>query len=233
VNACTAGLPAGLVVSVQAPAGSPLASPGHMAAIARAAAAGGAAAIRAEGAADVTAIKRALDLPVIGLRKRRVPGSEVYITPELEDARELAAAGADIVAFDATLRPRPGGVSAPEFTATLADELPCPLLADVDSLEAGLAARGAGAHAVATTLAGYTGNGPMPEAPDLELVADLVARLDCPVLAEGRYATPQAARAALDAGATAVVVGTAISDPLELTRRFAAALEGSGVGAPR
>ena len=79
--------PPGLVVSVQAPAGSPLASPGHMAAIARAAEAGGAAAIRAEGAEDVAAIKRAVDLPVIGLRKRRVSGSEVYITPEAEDAR--------------------------------------------------------------------------------------------------------------------------------------------------
>ena len=223
--------PPGLVVSVQAPAGSPLASPGHMAAIARAAEAGGAAAIRAEGAEDVAAIKQAVGLPVIGLRKRHVSGCEVYITPEAEDARALVAAGADAVALDATLRPRPGGVAAKDLIAALAGELGCPLLADVDSLEAGVAARAAGAHAVATTLAGYTGDGAVPQAPDLELVAGLAARLDCPVLAEGRYATPAAARAALDAGAWAVVVGTAITDPLALTRRFAAALERGGVGA--
>jgi N-acylglucosamine-6-phosphate 2-epimerase len=221
-----------LVVSVQAPEGSPLADPLHMVALARAAAAGGATGIRAEGAADVAAIKRALELPVIGLRKRRVPGSEVYITPELEDALEVARAGADVLAVDATLRPRPDGATGPDFVAALARELGRPVLADVDGLDAGLAAREAGAHAVATTLAGYTGAGPVPAKPDLELVAALAAELDCPVLAEGRYATPEAARAALDAGAFAVVVGTAITDPVALTRGFTAALDRRAAHAP-
>jgi N-acylglucosamine-6-phosphate 2-epimerase len=214
----------GLVVSVQAPEGSPMAGAAHMEAVARAAAAGGAAGIRAEGADDVRAIKRAVGLPVIGLRKRRVPGSDVYITPELDDARAVVAAGADVLAVDATLRPRPGGVSAERFLAELARELPQPVLADVDSLPAGRAARAAGAAAVATTLAGYTGGGDVPSEPDLELVAALAAELDCPVFAEGRYATPDQARAALEAGAFAVVVGTAISDPVALTRGFAAAI---------
>jgi N-acylglucosamine-6-phosphate 2-epimerase len=132
----------------------------------------------------------------------------------------VAAAGADIVAVDATLRPRPDGVD----LASLASELSVPVLADVDSLEAGLAAREAGAAAVATTLAGYTGGSASASAgPDLELVAALASELDCPVFAEGRIATPDQARAAFDAGAFAVVVGTAITDPVALTRRFAAA----------
>ena len=221
----------GLVVSVQAPGGSPLAAPSHLAAMARAAASGGAAGIRA---VEVAAVKEAVALPVIGLRKRRVQGSDVYITPSLEDARAVAAAGADIVAVDATLRPRPDGVS----LAALVSELPVPVLADVDCLEAGVAAREAGAAAVATTLAGYTGAGApgasTPEAadpssaaaspgPDLDLVRALAAELDCPVFAEGRIATPEQARAAFDAGAFAVVVGTAITDPVALTRDFAAA----------
>jgi N-acylglucosamine-6-phosphate 2-epimerase len=213
----------GLVVSVQAPADSPLADTGHMVALARAAEAGGAAGIRAEGAADVAAIKQAVGLPVIGLRKRRTAGTEVYITPELEDARVIAAAGADLLAVDATLRPRPGGLGAADFLGLLARELPQAVLADVDSLEAGLAAREAGAAAVATTLAGYTEGSAIPAGPDLELVAALAARLDCPVLAEGRIATPDQARAAFGAGAFAVVVGTAITDPVALTRGFAAA----------
>jgi N-acylglucosamine-6-phosphate 2-epimerase len=212
----------GLVVSVQAPPGSPLATPETMSAIARAAELGGAAGIRAEGPEDVRAIKRAVAVPVIGLLKRDVPGSPVRITPSLSDARVVAEAGADVVAVDATLRTRSNRMTTGDFLAALVDELELPVLADVDSLEAGVAARAAGADAVATTLSGYTGHGAMPDTPDLELVARLVRELDCPVLAEGRYATPDHVRAALDAGAFAVVVGTAITDPVTLTRRFAA-----------
>jgi N-acylglucosamine-6-phosphate 2-epimerase len=212
----------GLVVSVQAPPGSPLATPETMSAIARAAELGGAVGIRAEGPEDVRAIKRAVAVPVIGLLKRDVPGSSVRITPGLGDARLVADAGADVVAVDATLRARSGGMTTGDFLAALVGELELPLLADVDSLEAALAACAAGADAVATTLSGYTGDGPTPEPPDLELVARLVRELDCPVLAEGRYATPDDVQAALDAGAFAVVVGTAITDPVTLTRRFAA-----------
>jgi N-acylglucosamine-6-phosphate 2-epimerase len=218
-----AALEGGLVVSVQAPEDSPLRQTSVLVAIARAAEAGGAVAVRAEGGAVVAAIKTSVAVPVIGLRKREVAGSEVYITPELADAHEVAAAGADILAIDATLRPRPGGVTSGEFLETLRRELRQPVLADVDSLEAGIAAHDAGAAAVATTLAGYTGGASPPEEPDLELVGRLAAELECPVLAEGRYGSPAAVRDALDAGAFAVVVGTAITDPLALTRRFAAA----------
>jgi N-acylglucosamine-6-phosphate 2-epimerase len=212
----------GLVVSVQAPPGSPLATPETISAIARAAELGGAVGIRAEGSADIRAIKKAVSVPVIGLIKRDVAGSAVRITPDVDDARAVAGAGADVVAVDATLRPRPGGMATHEFVAALAAELDAPLLGDVDSLEAAVAARAAGVDAVATTLSGYTGEGPAPERPDLELVALLAGELDCPVLAEGRYATPDDVRAALDAGAFAVVVGAAISDPTALTRRLAA-----------
>ena len=214
-----AALRGGLVVSVQASPGTPLAAPAYIAAMARAAELGGAAGIRAT---EVAAVKEAVGLPVIGLRKRRVEGSDVYITPSTDDARAVVAAGADIVAVDGTLRPRPDGVD----LASLVAELPVPVLADVDCLEAGLAAREAGAAAVATTLAGYTDNTPSPVDPDLHLVEDLAAELDCPVFAEGRIATPAQARAAFDAGAFAVVVGTAITDPVALTRGFAATARG-------
>lgn len=212
-----------LIVSCQAPPGSPLRAPAHMAAMARAALAGGARAIRAEGPADIEAITRAVPLPVIGLRKLSVPGSDVYITPTLESARDVVAAGADVVAVDATLRPRPDGASPEAFIGRLNRELGVPVLADVDTAEAGLRAREAGAAAVATTLSGYVGPTPTPDGPDLDLVAELAARLDCPVVAEGRYATPAQVRAAFAAGAFAVVVGTAITNPLALTQRFAAA----------
>jgi len=216
----------GLVVSVQAPPGSPLRAPEHMAAVARAAEAGGAVAIRAAGAADVAAIRAAVDLPLVGLHKRHAPEG-VRITPTLEDARAVAEAGADMVAVDATLRPRADGRATAEFLDELGRELGVPVLADVDDLASGRAAAAAGVAAVATTLAGYTG-GPVPAAPDLELVAALDGAIGVPVVAEGRYASPQQVRDAFLAGAHAVVVGTAITDPMALTRRLAGATPAGG-----
>ena len=212
----------GLVVSVQAVAGSPLAAPEHLAAIARAAELGGAVGIRTEGLAAVTAIREAVDVPVIGLVKRRVSGSEVYITPELEDGLAVAEAGGDLVAVDATERARPDGSSGAEFVAALAAELPGRIVADVDRLSAGAAAARAGAAAVATTLSGYT-SATSSTAPDIPLVAQLAQEVSVPVLAEGRYASPESVSEAFAAGAFAVVVGTAITDPGALTRRLAAA----------
>jgi N-acylglucosamine-6-phosphate 2-epimerase len=215
-----------LVVSCQAPEGSPLDAAETMAILARAAVAGGAGGIRARGAAHVAAIKAAVDVPVIGLVKRRVPGSPVYITPTFEDARVLVEAGADLVAIDATLRPRPDGIGAAALIQRIEQELGVGVVADVDSVRAGRAAAAAGATAVASTLAGYTGDAPPDRRPDLRLVRRLVDALDRPVIAEGRYATPAQVGAAFACGAHAVVVGEAITDPVALTRRLAAAAPG-------
>jgi N-acylglucosamine-6-phosphate 2-epimerase len=161
-------------------------------------------------------------VPVIGLIKRRTPGSEVYITPALEDVLAVADAGAELVAVDATERPRADGTSGPDFVAAANAELPGRIVADVDCANAGRAAAEAGAAAVATTLSGYTG-GSGSAGPDVSLVAELARGLDLPMLAEGRYGTAEDVRSAFEAGAFAVVVGTAITDPAELTRRLAAA----------
>jgi len=214
----------GLVVSVQAAAGSPLAAPEQLAAIARAVEAGGAAGIRTEGLPGIAAIRKAVELPVIGLVKRRVPETDVYITPTLDDALAVAGRGAELVAVDATERPRADGTGGPEFVTTLAARLPGRVVADVDCAGAGRAAAAAGAAVVATTLSGSSGP------PDVALVAELAAELDCPVLAEGRYATPAHVQAAFEAGAFAVVVGTAITDPAALTRALAGATPGGADG---
>lgn len=216
-----------LIVSCQAPEGSPLRRPEHLAALAAAAERGGAGAIRAEGAEAIAAIRAAVGVPIIGLRERRVEGSPVSLTPAVHDALEVAEAGADVVAVDATQRLRAGGESTDAFLARVRHALGdgVALLAEVDDVGAGQAAAEAGFDAVATTLAGCTeaGQAPVPTQPDIELVAALAARVSCPVLAEGRYTTPQQVADAFAAGAFAVVVGTAITDAQELTRRFAAA----------
>ena len=216
----------GLVVSCQAPPGDPLRGPAFMAAMARAAVLGGAVGIRAEGPADVRAVRQAVDVPVVGLWKQGAEG--VYITPTVGHARAVAEAGAEIVAIDATGRPRPDGSTVPEVVAGLRRTHDCLVMADVSTLEEGVAAAGAGADLVSTTLSGYTPYSRQGPGPDLELVAALAAGVEVPVVAEGRITTPAEARAALEAGAWAVVVGGAITRPQLITARFVAGLEGQG-----
>ncbi|MGC4945630.1 N-acetylmannosamine-6-phosphate 2-epimerase [Streptomyces sp. DT224] len=214
-----------LVVSCQALPGEPLFGAGIMARMAVAALQGGASGVRVNGPEDIAAVRAAVPVPVIGLWKRGDTG--VYITPTLADARTVAAAGADIVALDATDRPRPDGLTLTEtITALHADGVP--VIADVSTFDEGIAARAAGADAVATTLSGYTTEDPPPPGPDFALLTALAARLDVPVIAEGRISTPQEAARALSLGAHAVVVGGAITRPTAITERFAAALRSVG-----
>lgn len=222
--AALGALHGGLVVSCQAPPDDPASGPAAMALFASAAVAGGAVGIRAEGLDDLAAVRAAVDVPLIGLWK--VPGGEVYITPTVEHALAVVRTGAQLVAVDATGRPRPDGASLAEVVAAI-HEAGAGVLADVATLDQGLAAADAGADAVATTLAGYVDpvGGEAPAGPDLDTLAVLAARCPVPVLAEGRYATPGQVRTAHRAGAWAVVVGTAITRPSLLTRAFVAAMD--------
>lgn len=217
----------GLIVSCQAPAGSPLAGPRFMAAFARAAELSGAVGVRVNGGADIRAVRHSVALPIIGIKKARADRWPVYITPTLADARLVVRAGADIVAIDATHRARPSGITPEAMIAAIKAELGCPVMADIDSLEEGLAAAAAGADLVATTMAGYTSSRATTAGPDLNLVAELAARVTAPVICEGRIRHPQDAVAALAAGAFAVVVGTAITNPVEITAAFTRAIAAS------
>lgn len=199
--------------------------------MARAAAAAGAAGIRAQGIEDVADIRAAVDLPIIGLIKRRTEGTPIFITPLLEDVAALLEAGADIVAIDATTRPRADGTLGHEFIAAVKKALDATLLADIDTLSAALLAEQAGADAVATTLSGYTG-GPVPSAPDLDLLQGAVKACRVPVLAEGRFNTPRLAAAAMEAGAWAVCVGSAITDPFTATGWYARAVQAAVHASP-
>ncbi len=215
----------GLVVSCQAREDNPLHGPQFMAAMARAAEQGGAVAIRANGGADIAAIRLVTALPLIGLVKRWRDDEAVYITPDAAAASEAAEAGADLVALDATRRPRTGP-SPDALIRYIKEELGRPVLADIATEEDAEMAVEAGADYLATTLAGYAGDTPAGPGPDIDLVRSLAARMPAPVVAEGRYGTPDDVRAAFAAGAHAVVVGTAITNPREITRRFAAACPG-------
>ena len=212
----------GLIVACHAKEGGPLDDPNVMAPIARAAVLGGAAGIRAVGVEHVRAIRRAVDVPLIGLVTVEAPDWEtVRITPTMEIARAVVEAGVDFLAVQATQQPRPGGVTSEHFIRMVKDELRVPVVADISTYEEGVAAARAGADMIATTLAGYTPQSPRKGAGcDLELVRALVQALSVPVLAQGFISTPEEAREALETGAHAVVVGTMIIRPESITERF-------------
>ena len=213
-----------VVVSCQAQRDSPLYGPGPMALMAQAAAAGGAAGIRANGPADVAAIDAVVDLPILGINKTG-DRDGVYITPTFDSAAAVVRAGATAVALDGTARPRPDGGSLADLVARIHDELGVPVMADVDSLDAGRFARAAGADLVGTTLSGYTGEpGSAGDGPDLALVKALAGELDCPIVAEGRFWTREEVIAGFEAGAHTVVVGTAVTNPTAITRRLVEAV---------
>jgi len=221
-------LKGGLIVSCQASVGEPLYGPQFMTAMAASAISGGASGIRANGVADVAAIRAITSLPIIGIQKTVVDGHTI-ITPDFAMAKELVTAGADIIALDATAYReeicKGRFPSAVELIARIHDELGNLVMADISTSEEGIAAAAAGADIVATTLAGYTPYTSLNEGPDEQLIRALVREIQVPTVVEGNINTPAAARLALDLGAHAVVVGSAITRPQLITRQFADALE--------
>lgn len=218
----------GLIVSCQPEAESresdPMNSPEIMAALARSAVLGGAAAIRADSPADIAAVRAAVTVPLIGIFKRDVPGFAVRITPTLTDAERVSSAGADVIALDATARARPEVRTAADLIRAVKGTTRKLVFADIATLEEGVRAAEAGADAVLPTLAGPSGGGGGADEPDFELLAALIREVRVPVIAEGRIATPEQAARALELGAWAVCVGTAITRPRRITAGFAAVM---------
>lgn len=218
-----------LIVSCQASEGDAFHGRGRMALFARAAVDGGAGGIRAHGAEDVREIRAVVDAPVLGIHKERVADGAILITPAFEQARVLAEAGADAIALDCTVRGARYG--ALERLQRIKRELRLPVMADIATLEEAEAAVAAGADFVLSTMRGFTEETRRLQARfEPEFIAELARRLAVPVIAEGRIWRPGEARAAMEAGAWAVVVGTAITRPHEITRAFARAVEDASPG---
>lgn len=212
-----------LVVSCQAYPGEPMLDPRTMAQVAQSAVIGGAAAIRGKGLDDLRAMRAVVDVPIIGLVK--VGHEGVYITPTLADCLEVAATGCEIIAIDGTRRPRPDGrtfaQTVAEFKAVYPNVL---VMADCGSAGDAAAAQEGGADLLGTTLAGYSGERPKTPGVDWEMIDEVLALAERPVVVEGRVHTPSDAAEAIRRGAHCVVVGTAITHPASITGWFASAV---------
>jgi len=214
-----APLKGGLVVSCQVPDGTAIDTPDFIAAQALTVIQAGAIGIRAQGIANVTAVARVAHVPIIGLVKRYLDTTPIYITPTVLDVLELEQAGASIVAVDATERLRPDRLDFTTFFKNLRLETDIPLLADVETVEAAIIAETISYEAIATTLSGYTDK-PAPPLPNIRLVEAIAKKVNIPVIAEGGFNQPNQVSQALDAGAWAVCIGTAITNPFLLTKSF-------------
>lgn len=210
-----------IIASAQASPDSPLEDPEIITRLAEASVQQGVKIIRAQGLGSIWMIKQALDVRVIGLIKASYPDSDVYITPTRKEVEELLQTGCEIIALDATRRKRPGGENLADLVAMIhaAGRI---VMGDCDGLDSAQYAIECGADLLGTTLSGYTAESRATEGPDLELVRDLVG-LARPIIAEGRYQEPWQAQAALAIGASAVVIGGALNDPVKQTARFVAA----------
>jgi N-acylglucosamine-6-phosphate 2-epimerase len=221
----------GLIVSCQALPDEPMYSGqgGIMSRFAIAAERAGAKGIRANSVRDVREIRAQVGLPVIGIIKRQIASFEPFITPTIDEVRALVGVGADIVAFDCTMRERADGLTPGEFVTRIRAEFPdLPLMADISTLQEGLAAAEAGVDLIGTTLSGWTVQSKDSPSPNFGLVARLASLTPTPVIAEGGIRTPDQAKLMLEMGALSVVVGGAITRPLEIATEFVTALSGVG-----
>lgn len=221
MNSTIARIAGGLIVSCQALQDEPLYGSLIMKRMAIAAQEGGAIGIRANSPEDIREIKKNVSLPVIGLYKKEYKDSEIYITPTVKEIVEIIEAGADIVAFDATTRIRPGGESLEEFILEIKKLYPNQLLmGDIATLEEGINASRLGLDIISTTLSGYTNYTNHIKSFDMELLKQLVNKLELPIIAEGRVNTPELAAECIQQGSHAVVVGSAITRPQFITMEF-------------
>lgn len=217
-----------LIVSCQALPEEPLHSSFIMGRMALAAQEGGARGIRANSTEDIAEIQKMVNLPIIGIIKRDYPGSPVRITPTMREIDRLMEVKPEVIATDATCRPRPDGKTLEEFYALIREKYPeQKLMADCATLEEMLHADRLGFDFIGTTLVGYTeeSRGAQIEADDFELIRQLVKRSKHPVIGEGNIDTPEKVRRVMELGVYSVVVGSAITRPQLITRSFTKVLE--------
>lgn len=216
----------GLIVSCQALETEPLYDSYIMSKMAWAAYLGGAVGIRANTVVDIKAIKEKVNLPVIGIIKQVYNDSDVYITPTMKEVDALVAIGCEIIAVDATDRPRPNGVTFEEFFTEVRAKYPDQLfMADTSCFEEGKKAEELGMDLIGTTMAGYTPYTKGTPLPDFKLMERYVKELHSPIIAEGGIWVPEQLKQAIDTGVHAAVVGTAITRPMDITKHFIAALK--------
>ena len=212
-----------LIVSCQALPDEPLHSDFIMARMAVAAQEGGGSGIRANSVVGIPALQKTVDLPILGIIKRDYEGADVYITATMKEVDELMTVRPNIIAIDATTSTRPNGESLKEFFQKAKEKYPDQLwMADCSTIDEMLTADQLGFDFIGTTLVGYTkqSQGDKIESNDFEIIRKALSKLSHPLIAEGNIDTPDKVHRVLELGAYSVVVGSAITRPQLITKKF-------------
>ncbi|MDD6981477.1 MAG: N-acetylmannosamine-6-phosphate 2-epimerase [Clostridia bacterium] len=216
----------GLVASCQAVEGEPLFGYGVMPVMAKACVAGGACAIRTSSVDDILGVRKAVSVPVIGLIKRKYSDSEIYITPTLREVKEILATGCEVIALDATDRARPAGETLEELVAYIRRTSPqTEIMADIATISEAIHAQELGFDYINSTLRGYTSETAGIAIPDMAFLAEMTSTLSARVIAEGGVWEVSQLQQVLETGVYAVVIGSAITRPKDITHRFHTVLE--------
>ena len=206
-----------IIVSCQPNEGGPQDKTDIIVSMAKAAVLGGCGGLRIEGEKNIRAVKKNISLPIIGIIKNDLTDYKVRITPLLKDVDKIINSGADIIAYDATNRKRLISTKEIIFKIKKANRL---AMADCSNLDDAKNAILEGADIIGTTLAGYVGKQVKDtDKPSIKLVKEF-KKLNCFVMAEGRYNSPELAKKAIDVGADAVTVGSAITRIDNITSWF-------------
>ena len=206
-----------LIASCQPIPKGPLDTSSFVLASAKASIIGGARALRIEGFNNLKIIKKNIKIPVIGIKKRNIKNFPIIITPLLSDIERLSMLGADIIAFDATLRNRPVSI---EKLISKIHSCKKIAMADCSNMKDAINAIENGADILSTTLSGYTSKNLPPKNPDFKLLSQLIKKFKIPIIAEGRFNKPAFYKKAINYGAHAVVVGTALNRIELITKSF-------------
>ena len=206
-----------LIASCQPIPRGPLDFSSFILASAKASIIGGAKGLRIEGFKNLKVIKKNLNLPVIGIKKRVSKSYPVIITPLLSDVEKLSELGAEIIAFDSTLRERPYSVGSLISKIHSCKRI---AMADCSTIKDAINAIENGADILSTTLSGYTNKKLPPKNPDFKLLNQLIKKFKVPIIAEGRFNTPVSFKKAMKSGAHAVVVGSALNRIELITKSF-------------
>lgn len=222
-----ANLKRGLIVSCQAVKGEPLYGLGIMGYMARAAVEGGAVGIRANYVNDIADIKKEVDVPIIGIIKEVYPDSEVYITPTLKEVKALLDVGCEVIALDCTKRARPNGEKLQDLAKYIRDNAPAvEIMADCSDFEDAEIAYKLGFDYIGSTMRGYTPYTQGIEIPDYDFLTKLVKSFpDVKIIAEGGIWERDQLAKVCDCGVYAVVIGSSITRPKDITQRFVGALK--------
>ena len=217
-------LQGGLIVSCQTQKDEPIYTPDMVVKMAECAKWGGAVGLRINSPEQIRQVKKAnIGLPIIGLYKVWHEDTDVFITPTMKEVDAIVQAGADIIALDCTAQITHEKTKAWDLLTEVRKKYPDYLiLADVSNIEEGVHAANNGADLVAPTLYGYTKETKHIEGANFRMVAQMCRALagKAHVIMEGHIYTPEEAMQCLYLGCYAVVVGSAITRPHYVTKRF-------------